>query len=96
MTSDRAQVAPLTIDDAFTALRLALTANARDATLPRAWPPLETVCRFAREKGITPEHLLIQLKCTMNEVPGLESHAMDQYDTRTRLVSMAIDAYFAE
>lgn len=98
VTTDRESLIPRTSDDALLALRQALEENTRDAVgLSRVREPLRLLCRCAKREGVEPEHLLIRLKHTMDDVPGLKARTLEeQSDLRVRIVSFAIDAYFSE
>lgn len=90
---------PHSADEALAALRVALLANPpRDASgLASVREPLRDLCRCARAEGLEPERLLIRLKQTMDSLPELASGLHGGHsEMRIRIVSFAIDTYFAD
>lgn len=89
---------PASIADALRAVRGEIQRHSREgfASEPvRA--SVRLLCVFARQDGLSPEQLLVDLKQTLAGLPEYEALTpAERENLRTRLVSYAIRSYFSD
>jgi hypothetical protein len=55
------------------------------------------MCESARNDGLPPERLLVEIKRALIESPAQRHFTLDQaHDARMRFITLAIDAYYAD
>jgi hypothetical protein len=89
-----------TPDHALRACRTALEREFRLANEPRldsVREPLRQLSEASKRTGIPPERMIVQLKSLLDSIPLFESlPAATRAAARSRLVQLAIKAYFPE
>ena len=85
------------LTQALLRVRTALPPATNDrAALDNLRAQLKYMCAVARQDGVPPERMLVQLKQVIAEASPTDFEAVEkQADLRSRLISFAITAYFS-
>jgi hypothetical protein len=84
-------------DVAFAALRQAIKHHFRQpADVNPLRPALRQFCVAARRDQLLPEEVLIRLKSALDELSDVDTARVDVAAARSRIVSLAIEAYFKD
>ena len=57
---------------------------------------LGTICREARQSGVSVEHMIVSLKSVVDRMPGGDGEAAARMELRERLVSVCIAEYYRD
>jgi len=87
-----------TLAEALGALRDAVQSHTGDGTgFDELRTPIQLLCGVARQDGVLPEQLLIEVKHTLGVVPELEALLPEQrQELRSRVVQLTINSYFGD
>ena len=92
-TMSRVRLRDVSYEDLLRALRAVARGDSSDGEIQIA---IETACATARAQGVAAEQLVIVLKECWRQLPEVHRlQGRDAYETRARLVTMCIDAYYA-
>ena len=91
-----ADAAPRNVDEALGALDAAIRRRGLDGPDAEGLHPLvRAYCNHARDEHLTPESMIVRLKHALDDaLVAAEDDPMRRDETRTRVVKLAIDAYY--
>ena len=97
MTAPRDAGTSLDSERALRVFRDAVEQHERTATaVDDLEDPLRQFCRHARRERIPPEQVLVRVKHALESLPAVADAVTERQTARARIISLAIEAYYAD